>query len=222
MRKTEKYICIFCVVLGFVAAYVIGYRYGNDNDDSNIRLKEEIESDMPYISEDITKIKENTQDVSSVGEVLKEDARMILETCYEENEFDVQASELNLPIELIGFDRDKVIAYLENNGDFFVDDDEELINIMLVSFAEDRVVIRKNVRQGAVIIYPNGESERYNYYVAFDEDKIVVYKKDKETIFIETGLTYDMVDKDTRDSIEKGVWIENINTLYRYLESITS
>ena len=222
MKKTEKYICIFCVVLGFAVAYVIGYRYGKDEDNNNVRLKDEVASDMPYISEGITMGQDSTKDASSSNTVLKEDAKMVLETCFEENQFEIETSELNLPVELIGFDREKVIQYLENNGDFFVNDDEELINIMLVSFAEDRVVIRKNVRQGAVIIYPNGESERYNYYIGFKEDKIVVYKKDKETVFIETGITYDMVDRETREKIEEGVWIENINTLYRYLESITS
>ena len=222
MKKTEMYICIFCVVLGFAVAYVIGYRYGKGDDNSNVRLKDEVSSDMPYISEEITLGQDSTKDVSSSNIVLKEDAKMVLETCFEENEFEIETNELNLPIELIGFDREKVIQYLEDNGDFFVNDEEELINIMLVSFAEDRVVIRKNVRQGAVIIYPNGESERYNYYIGFKEDKIVVYKKDKETVFIETGITYDMVDSATRESIEEGVWIENINTLYRYLESITS
>ena len=50
----------------------------------------------------------------------------------------------------------------------------------------------------------------------------MVYKKDKETIFIETGITFDMLDSETRESIEEGVWIETISVLYRYLESITS
>mgnify|MGYP002516795777 CR=1 FL=1 len=40
-------------------------------------------------------------------------------------------------------------------------------------------------------------TKRYNYYIAFESDKVIVYKKDKETIFIETGITYDMLDKET-------------------------
>lgn len=222
MRKTERYICIFCVVCGFAAAYVIGYRYGNDSDNDNIRLKEEVESEMPYVADNALTDKERAKDVASADIVLKEEAELILETCHEENNFEVETSEFNIPVELIGYTREKVIEYLENNGEFFINDEEELINIMLVSFAEDRVVIRKNVRESAVIIYPNGESERYNYYIGFKEDKVVVFKKDKETVFIETGITYDMIDRETRENIDEGVWIENINTLYRYLESITS
>lgn len=224
MRKTEKYICIFCVVCGFAAAYVAGYRYGSSDDNDNIILKDDVKSEMPYISdsENTSSGQNDSKDVSSESVVLKEDATMILETCYENNTSEVESSEFNIPVELIGFDRSKVIEYLENNGEFFVADDEELINIMLVSFADNQVVIRKNVREGAVVIYPNGESERYNYYIGFSDDKVVVYKKDKETVFIETGITFDMVDRETRENIENGVWIENINALYRYLESITS
>lgn len=228
MRKTERYICIFCVVCGFAAAYIIGYRYGNSNNNDNIRFRDEIESDRPYMSDDYYDNNDNNEDkdfdkdVSAKKDVLKQDAIMILETCHESDEENIIINELDIPIELIGYTRDKVIEYLEKNGDYFVGEDEELINLMLVSFAEDRVVVRKNVREGAVVIYPNGESERYNYYVGFKDEKVFVFKKDKETVFIETGITFDMLDRETRESISEGVWIENINMLYRYLESITS
>ena len=67
------------------------------------------------------------------------------------------------------------------------------------------------------MVYSNEESERYNYYIGFKLDKVIVYKKDKETVFIETGITFDMLDSDTRESIEKGVWIENISVLYTFI-----
>lgn len=222
MRKTERYICIFCVVCGFVASYVIGYRYGYNNDNGNIRFREDVESERPYMTEEVQNIKDGKMNVSTANVVVRDDATMILETCLENDKDIIETSEFAIPIELIGYTRDKVVSYLEKNGDLFVNDDEELINIMLVSFAEDRVVIRKNVREGAIVIYPNSESERYNYYISLKDDKIVVFKKDKETVFIETGITFDMVDRETRDTIAQGVWIENINMLYRYLESITS
>ena len=222
MRKTEKYICIFCIVFGFGAAYVIGYRYGNEGTGDNIILKEEIESEMPYMADGLISGKVDADNASVNNKVIKQDGVMVLETCFEDNMDEIVSSETSIPVELAGYDREKVIDYLEKHGDFFVEEDEELINIMLVSFSEDKIVIRKNVRESAVIIYPNGESERYNYFIGFENNKVVVYKKDKETIFIETGITFDMVDKETRENIEEGVWIENINTLYRYLESITS
>ena len=221
MKRFEKYICIFCVLVGFVAAYVVGYKIGNKEDD-NIVLRDEIESERPYISGGLISGEEETDDVSENKNILKEDAKLVIETSKEEEPNNITANELNLPIEMIGLDREEVIKYLEENGDYFKDSGEELVSLMLVSFSENQVVIRKNVREGQVMIYTNGESERYNYYIGFDQENVVVYKKDKETVFIETGITYDMLEKDTRDSIEEGIWIENISVLYRFLESITS
>lgn len=221
MKRFEKYICIFCVMAGFIAAYVIGYKIGND-EESSVVLKEEIESDKPYISEGLVTSGSETAEAAENNVILNDEAVLVIETCNEEDESQITSEELKLPVEMIGMDRERVARYLEENGEYFQEDAEEIINIMLVSFSENRVVIRKNVREGQVTIYPNGSSERYNYYIGLNQDKVVVYKKDKVTVFIETGITYDMLEKDTRESIEEGVWIENISVLYRYLESITS
>ncbi len=218
MRKTEKYICVFAVVAGFVASYVIGYRYGHDEKDNTIKVSEET-SDSQYSTGNTAN---QATDVAVESRVLKSDATLVMEINHEESDIAFETIEMNIPIELIGLTRDDVVDYVKNNGDFFTDDDEELINIMLMSFSENQIVLRKNVREGQVIIYPKGESEEYNYFIGFKDNKVVVFKKDKSTVFIETGITYDMVDKDTRSDIEEGIWIENITTLYRYLESITS
>lgn len=220
MKKTEKYICVFAVVAGFVAAYVIGYRYGNDSKDNTIRVQNEAPYNN-YTGENTTSYNGIT-DVAVDKQVLKNNAKLIMEINHEEADMDFEIIEMNVPIELIGLTRDDVIEYVKNNGDFFTDENEELINIMLISFSEDQIVLRKNVREGQVVIYPKGESEEYNYYIGFKDNKVVVFKKDKTTVFIETGITYDMVDAQTRETIEEGVWIENISALYRYLESITS
>ncbi len=220
MKTFEKYICIFCIVSGFIAAYIIGYTIGNDEDD-NIVLKEEILNEKPYISNGLVSGGQTEANASEDDIFLKDTSTLIIESSMEGKE-NITSSELKLPVEMIGLDREGVIKYLEKNCDNFKEEGEEIINIMLVSFSDSRVVIRKNVREKEVIIYPDGESERYNYYIGFKDNNIVVYKKDKETVFIETGITYDMVDKETRGKIEEGIWIENISVLYRYLESITS
>lgn len=221
MKKFEKYICIFCVVAGFIAAYIIGYTIGNDEDD-NIVLKEDILNEKPYISNGLVSGGETQANASDNDIYLKESSTLVVESSMEGEGGNITSSELKLPLEMIGLDREGVIKYLQKNSDNFQEDGEEIVNLMLVSFSDSRVVIRKNVREKEVVIYPDGESDRYNYYIGFKDNNIVVYKKDKETVFIETGITYDMVDKQTREKIEEGVWIENISVLYRYLESITS
>lgn len=219
MKKFERYICIFSVVAGFVAAYVIGYKIGN-KEESKVIIHEELMSDMPYNRENI--LDDNTKDVAKIENIVKEDAKLILEVCKQEDKENITTSKLNIPVEMIGLTREGIVEYLSNNKEYFQEKGEEIDSLLLVSFSEDKIVIRKNVHEAEMIIYTNEDSQRYNYYIAFDMDKVMVYKKDKTTVFIETGITFDMLDRETRESIEEGVWIENISVLYRYLESITS
>lgn len=219
MKKFERYICIFCVVSGFVAAYVIGYKIGN-KEESKVIIHDEMISEMPYNRENI--LDNSTEDVVQTENVVKEDSKLILEVCKQEDKDNIITNKLNIPVEMIGLTRDGIVEYLSKNKEYFQEKGEEIDSLLLVSFSPEKVVIRKNVHEAEMIIYTNEDSQRYNYYIAFDMDKVMVYKKDKTTVFIETGITFDMLDRETRESIEEGVWIENISVLYRYLESITS
>ena len=51
IKRFERYSCIFFVMIGFVAAYIIGYKIGSE-EESNVILRNEIESEMPYISKE--------------------------------------------------------------------------------------------------------------------------------------------------------------------------
>ena len=219
MKKFERYICILFVVSGFIAAYIIGYKIGNKDDYKKIN-DENMVNDMPYTVDDI--LNNSTTDVVNSESVIKEDASLVIEICRAEEMDKIITNRLDIPVEMIGLTRSDIIEYLEKHTEDFDEKGEEIDSLLLVSFSSQQVVIRKNVHEVETVIYTNEDSKRYNYYIALKQDKVMVYKKDKETVFIETGITYDMLDIDTRESIEEGVWIENISVLYRYLESITS
>lgn len=218
MKKFERYICILFVVTGFITAYIVGYKIGNKDNEKIVKY-ENISSEIPYVNNNI--LNNATTDVANSESVVKDDAKLVIEICREESN-KITTEERNIPVEMIGLTRSDVIEYLEENTEFFDKKGEEIDSLLLVSFSPEQVVIRKNIHDVEIVVYSNEESERYNYYIAFKLDKVIVYKKDKETVFIETGITFDMLDNDTRESIEQGVWIENISVLYRYLESITS
>ena len=219
MKKFERYICILFVVSGFIAAYIIGYKIGNKDNYKKINNENSI-GDIPYIKDNL--LNNGTTDVVNSESVVKAEAYLIVEVCKAEDPENIISNKLSVPVEMIGLTRSDIIEYLEEHKDYFDVKGEEIDSLLLVSFSSDQVVIRKNIHEVEMIIYTNENSERYNYYIAFELDKVIVYKKDRETVFIETGITFDMLDKETRDSIEEGVWIENISVLYRYLESITS
>ena len=217
MKKFERYICILFVVSGFISAYIIGYKIGNkeeDNDNQNIVRESTYQQSDMY--------RDNTTDVAQSDSVVKEDATLVIETVNEKDKENIVTNKLDIPVEMIGLTRNDIVEYLEEHSEYFDEKGEEIDSLLLVSFSPEQVVIRKNVHEVEMVIYTNEDSERYNYYIAFKQDKVIVYKKDKETVFIETGISFDMLDAETRESIEEGVWIENISVLYRYLESITS
>lgn len=217
MKKFERYICILFVVSGFISAYIIGYKIGNkeeNNDNQNIVRESTYQQSDMY--------RDNTTDVAQSDSVVKEDATLVIETVNEKDKENIVTNKLDIPVEMIGLTRNDIVEYLEEHSEYFDEKGEEIDSLLLVSFSPEQVVIRKNVHEVEMVIYTNEDSERYNYYIAFKQDKVIVYKKDKETVFIETGISFDMLDAETRESIEEGVWIENISVLYRYLESITS
>ena len=219
MKKFERYICILFVVSGFIAMYIIGYKIGNKKEDNGVN-NENIVKESSYEQDNI--YRDNTTDVAKTESVIKEEAMLVIETVNEKDKEDIVTNKLDIPVEMIGLTRNDVVEYLEENSEYFDEKGEEIDSLLLVSFSPEQVVIRKNVHEVEMVIYTNEDAECYNYYIAFEKDKVMVYNKDRETVFIETGITFDMLDTETRESVEEGVWIENISVLYRYLESITS
>lgn len=62
----------------------------------------------------------------------------------------------------------------------------------------------------------------YKYYICVENDYIVVYKEDRKTVYMDTGISIDSVNIEDVESLKNGVPVEDITTLYRYLESYTS
>lgn len=113
--KNWKYILAIVIVIMFFGLYIYGYNLGNDSDNSNIRLKQEVDSNNPVVNDTV-----------------------------------------------------------------------------------------------------------YKYYICAENNYIVVYKEDRKTVYMDTGISIDSIDPEDADMIENGIPVEDITTLYRYLESYTS
>ncbi len=62
----------------------------------------------------------------------------------------------------------------------------------------------------------------YKYYICVEDNFIVVYKEDRKTVYMDTGISIDGINAEDLEMIENGIPVEDITTLYRYLESYTS
>lgn len=154
--------------------------------------------------------------------IVKRNTKYTLETYYSDKDETVTES-LNIPVELIGLDRNQVIDFIESNTSFFEETDKRILNVMLLSFSDKEVVIRRNVEKAeeATTKY-NYSAEVSKYYVVLEENGVVVYKEDKTTVYMETGITENEMDEAMVAELKYGVAIKNISELYRFLESITS
>ena len=138
-----------------------------------------------------------------------------------EGEKNITSKEKNMPTELLGLSRDDLLEYMSKNLSYFAEEKEKIKGLMLVSFDKENVVIRKNVE---LIIEEEltTEKEIFNYLIKLNGDKITVYKKDSNTIFLETIIATEGLDFDSIKRLEQGIEIKNISELYRTLESFTT
>ena len=200
-----KYIFGLLAGVLFIGMYVFGYK-----------LAQSWESEI--ITFDNKSVAADNQ--SQV--IVKRNTKYTLETYYSDKDETVTEN-LNIPVELIGLDRNQVIDFIESNTSFFEETDKRILNVMLLSFSDKEVVIRRNVEKAeeATTKY-NYSAEVSKYYVVLEENGVVVYKEDKTTVYMETGITENEMDEAMVAELKYGVSIKNISELYRFLESITS
>ena len=58
--------------------------------------------------------------------------------------------------------------------------------------------------------------------MVLEDGAIVVYKQDKTTVFLETGIKDEELDENDKELLLQGIGVKNISELYRYLEGFTS
>lgn len=200
-----KYIICLGIGVLFIGMYVLGYSTA-----------------AGWESEAVTYDRE----VSAGGSdniILKHGAKYIVESYNSETD-ESSTYEDSLPVALVGLTRNEIIEYIGDNPDCFKEGDETVRNVMLVSFSENRVVIRKNVEKSeettAYDFNVNGNEPKY--YIFLIDNAVIVYKEDKTTVYMETGITAEELDETVAKELSMGVAVKNISELYRLLESYTT
>lgn len=200
-----KYIIGFLAGVLFIAMYVVGYK-----------VAQSWESEI--ITFDDKSVAADNQNQT----IVKRNTKYTLETYYSDKDETVTENP-GIPVELIGLDRNQVIDFIESNTSYFEEADKRILNVMLLSFSDKEIVIRRNVEEA------QEETKKYNfsaeaskYYVVLEENGVVVYKEDKTTVYMETGITENEMDEAMVAELKYGVAVKNISELYRFLESITS
>lgn len=206
MKKIAYTVSFIVLSFVFVMAYYCCYYYATNNMKSDgIKTIYETMDENPALND-------NMADANAAKEeIVGSETKYILETYDMETE-NVTKEELTIPVEYLGMDRQSLIDYLTEYNDNNTDD--ETVNLQLVSFSNACVVIRKSVKQE--------DKTEYNYWITEENGIVMVYKADKEELYLDTGIETVDLEKEDKNKLQNGFYLENIQELYNYLETITS
>lgn len=191
-----------------VLLFAGGYYYGSKIDNNElVTIKAE-----EHLPEGIT-----------AEELLDSDTEYVLES-HDLDSDEISYKTEKLPVEFIGLAKNDVIDYITSHKEQFQEKNEEIQNVSMISFSNDTLVLRKDVTESMEIseTVTYFSEEAYHYYIVLEEGTLVVYKQDKTTVFLETGITVEDLEEEEREQLTRGIGIKNISELYRYLEGYTS
>ena len=182
MKKAAYIVSFFVIITVLMALYYTGYYFTEKSEfSSNLLTKEEVEKENPAI-----------YNVSNVDEqIITKNTEYIIET-YNSDTEDLSVNTENVPIEILGYDREKMTEYIEKKRQTATE--KNVINMQLKSFSGDKVVVRKTI--------VNLESI-YHYYVVSEDNVIKIYNSDKKQLFTDTGISTEDLNEESRDMDQK-------------------
>ena len=204
MRKKMYIICFFALAMFFTSIYYASYSYSiKNNTGENIITNR-------YVEEDDTQVR------SVNGEnqpIVKNSAVCVLQDYNLTNDW-MSEKEYSVPMELIGMTRDEVITYINNYMADMKEEEKSMTKYELISFATDKLVIRKS--------FKTEEDLTYTYWLQTVAGKLIVYKADRVTIYIQTDIEMDKLPEEEQESLKEGKYIIGVQELFNYLESCTT
>lgn len=158
--------------------------------------------------------KEEAYPVASNQEKLRETASYFLEICYLQSQTE-EREQLALPGFMVGIDFRELTAYIEGYMESMPINEylDGLISYEIVSFSEDKVVLRKTYDENKV---------ENQFYICRRGDFIVVYYSDLRTVYEYTEIRVDSLIEEIQQSIEQGFYVKDMKELYSILEGYTS
>ncbi len=126
----------------------------------------------------------------------------------------VHETEESVPVKYIGLDREGLLQELESYDDNppLTELEQGFETIELTAFSKDRVVICK---------YYKLEEDK-GFYLMVADHFIVVYREDKQTLYMNTDILLDSLNETLQTEIMRGKYVETEEELYNFLESYSS
>ncbi len=203
-----------CYYLSFRSALL---HYNQAAVEQNTQLLNEIlqsSGESERLLQQLMKENEEAYQTASTQDALQETASYFLETYYLQSQTE-DREQLALPGFMVGIDRSELNAYVEGYMESMPVNEylSGLVSFEIVSFAEDKVVLRK--------IYDESKVEN-QFYICRKNDFVVVYYSDLKTVYEYTEIRVDSLIEEIQQTIEQGFYVKDAQELYSILEGYTS
>ncbi|HKM21747.1 MAG TPA: hypothetical protein VJZ01_06875 [Lachnospiraceae bacterium] len=224
MKKTY-FIGFFCcvIVLGFVylSAYYYTVTYLSDAPvklKSESEVKESEQTKQPVKEQEVAKVGDDNSEAVFVDTNDKPKVQAGTEYIVEEydlNQYTLMEKTEEIPFEYIGLTREELIGVIEDYCNYPTEEDLNagFESLKLVSFSEEKVIVRKSFRP---IELPE------SFYLVVENHYVSVYCDDKKTIYMYTGIALDSLPEDIQKEVLAMKYIASIEELYGFLETYSS
>lgn len=219
MRRRKSiglfFVCaVLFLAVGFGGGILVSvFRTALKEEPKNYRLKMDMEERLsePQQSDSGSS---GFLDVASLSGVLGSDTEYVLEET-DVLRGTVVETKTKLPEKYVGMDRETFLAALEQYQVMLPLSERKrgFESLEVLSFSRERVVVRMNYRY----VQP-GES----FYLALQDHKIVVLLEDKKTVYIETGISADVLSQELQADLIDMIFVEDEASLYDLLEAYSS
>ena len=120
-----------------------------------------------------------------------------------------------LPFSFLGLTREELEKKIQQYGisPSFEDKQKGLMTIELLSFHPEKITVKK--------VYAM-EEEKIVYYIKVIDYQLVVYRSDKEEIYMPTDLTLHMLPEEVQQEVIAVKCFNEISEVYDFLESYSS
>lgn len=206
--------------IGFCTG-VWGYHYFYPG--KNVQMQDE----TPHV---VTKQKESpvkgAQEVKqeivdkNVAETGKENGVLNKDTEYILQEVDADSGNMveytyHLPEKYLGMNRESFVGAMEayEASPPLKEVERGFIGLEVVSFSAQRVVVQMNY----AFVKPTD-----NFYICVEENYVVVYLEDKETVYMQTDILLETLPENLQYQIMNYMYVKGEEDLYHFLESYSS
>ena len=132
----------------------------------------------------------------------------------------VHETEENVPVRYIGLDREMLVNELEiyDSNPPLSELERGFETIELTSFSKDRVVVCKYYK----LEKENEQASEQGYYLMVADHLIVVYRGDRQTIYMNTDILLESLSDALQAEIMQGKYLETEEEVFNFLETYSS